>query len=51
VDPTHRLGGGGVWPEAEKKIVTLSKLAENWVAEYLLVQNVLQFLYLPEDMT
>jgi hypothetical protein len=43
VDPEHRLGGGGVRPEAEKKIVTLSNFVANWVAEQLLM--VLQYLH------
>jgi len=37
VDPEHRLGGGGVQPEAEKKMVTFSIFIANWVAEHLLM--------------
>jgi hypothetical protein len=42
VDPEHRLGVGGVRPEAKKK-VTLSNFVANWVAEQLLM--VLQYLH------
>jgi hypothetical protein len=45
VDPEHRLGGGGL-ARGRKKIVTFSNFVANWVAEHLLVQNVLEFLYL-----
>ena len=47
MDPEHRLGGGGVWLDAEKKIVTSSIFVANWVAEHLLmIQDFVVYMFL-----